>query len=445
MSQIAERERRLSGVPSAIRRPWPQRLVRNPLFWLTLILLPLYGWMLYDQWAMFTTPQKFDDGTETLAFTGETVRRAALLAAPTAIVYILLFIWLDRFRPQKPLVWLLTFGWGAAASTWFSIHINTWMGERMATTAADADMGSRAAVFSAPFSEEATKATVLFLLIILMRRHIVSRLSVVMLSGLSAIGFAFVENIIYYGRVIMYSLHNITVANPEEAVRDIVLLRGLYTSFAHPFFTMMTATGLVVGISARSRIVRIIAPLGGFMLAVAGHMLFNGLASTRPVEQLKIHWILALVVVGLIIVSLVVSVFQQSRLIRHRLSDYVEGGWLNERDVELFGSAFRRTNYLMKSVFWGPRRWWWTTKLVRRFTELAYLRSELTRGVLGEGARHRGHDILGEIEQLRPKALSTDPDVKWLGWRKPKTKVTTAAPQAEYPGPAGLGGNWPAR
>lgn len=443
MTKPALRERRLDGVPTGVARPWWQRVLRHPLTWLTVVLLPLYAFFLYAQYLMFTVAQTFEDGTQTMAFTKETVKQAARLAAPTAIAYILLFLWLDRFRPQNPLVWLLTLGWGAAASTWFSIHANTWMGQQMATTAADADTGSRAAVFSAPFTEEATKATVLFLLVILFQRQIVSRLSVVMLAGLSAIGFAFVENIIYYGRVITYSVTNIAVADPEEAVRELVMLRGVYTSFGHPLFTMLTAFGLVVGIQARSRIVRVIAPLGGFLLSVAGHMLFNGLSSTRPVDALKLHWIMALVVVALIVISLVVSVVQQSRLIRHRLTDYLTSGWLTERDVELFSGPLKRFRYLLMSIFWGPRRWWYSAKLVRRVTELAYLRSEMTRGIVGQGGLLRAKDLVEEIDALRPKALSTSPEVRWLGWRKPRARKTVTPPAA-HPGPAGLGGNWPA-
>lgn len=442
MSQATERNRRLDAVPSAIRRPWWRRVLRSPLLWLTLVLVPVYYLMLRDQWVMFTTPKEFEDGTKTLAFTEDTIAQSARLAAPTAIVYSVLFIWLDRFRPQRPLVWLLTFGWGGAVATWCSLHINTWMGQQMATTAADADTGSRAAIFSAPFSEEATKATVLFLLIILFRRQIVSRLSIVTLAGLSAIGFAFVENIIYYGRVISYATTDISVANPEEAVAELVMLRGVYTSFGHPLFTMMTATGLAVALQARSRIVRIAAPLGGFMLAVAGHMLFNGLASTHPPSALKPHWIVALILVGLIVISLIVSVAQQGRLLRHRLADHVDAGWLSERDVELFSGPFRRANYLFKSLFWGPKRWWFSMLLVRRVTELAQLRSEMTRGIAGEGGQLRSHDLIEEIAVLRDKALSTDPNVRFLGWRKPRAR-RRRTPQADYPGPAGLGGNWP--
>ncbi len=444
MSRIEERERRLAGVPSGRRRTLWQRLLHSPVFWLTVVLLPVYGLLLWDQWRMFTVAKQYDDGTETLAFSVQTVQQAALLALPTAAVYVALFVWLDRFRPQRPLVWLLTFGWGAAVSTWCSLHANTWIGQQMATTAADADTGSRAAVFSAPFTEESTKATVLFLLVILLRRQIVSRLSVVTLAGLSAIGFAFVENIIYYGRVITYAVHDVSVANPEETVRELVLLRGVYTSFGHPLFTMMTATGLVVGISARSKIVRVTAPLGGFLLAVGGHMLFNGLASTRSPDQLVTQWIMALVLVGLIVVSLVVSVVQQSRLLRHRLTDVREHGWLTERDVELFSGPLRRMRYLWVAIWWGPKRWWYSVKLTRRVTELAHLRSDLTRGLVGEGGMLRAHDLVEEIAQLRPKALDTAPGVRMFGWRKPRRRALIDAPPPAYPGPSGLGGNWPA-
>lgn len=442
MSEVAQRQRRLAGIRPSQRYPWWQRLLRRPELWLTLVLVPAYFFMLRNQWQIFTTPETFEDGTQTLAFTTQTIKQAALLAAPTALAYTLLYLWLDRFRPQQPLIWLLTFCWGGAASTWFSLHINTWMGRMMATTAADSDTGSRAAIFAAPFSEEVCKATVLFLLIILLRRSIVSRLSVVMLAGLSAVGFAFVENIIYYGRVITFAMHDISVANPEEAVRELVMLRGVYTSFGHPLFTMMTATGLVVGMTARSRIVRVVAPLGGFLLAVGGHMLFNGLASTYPPESLKTQWIMALVLVVLLVVSLVVSVAQQSRLIRYRLTDFANQGWITNRDVELFSGPFRRARYLFVAIFWGPKRWWYTIRFTRRMTELAYLRSDLTRGLIGVGAELRSHEILEEIQQLRPKALPTEPGVRLLGWRTPTTRRVPAM-QATYPGPSGLGGNWP--
>lgn len=405
-TQILERERRLSGLPSGVSRRWWQRMLRSPLFWLTVVLVPLFVVGLWDQYAMMTHSETFEDGTEMMGLTNESIRKAASFAAWTALAYTLLFVWLDRFRGQNVLVWLLTFGWGAAISTWVSIYINTWAGRMMSTTDANSDMGSRAAVFSAPFVEEAAKATILFLLLILVRTQVVSRLSIVALSGLSAVGFAFVENIIYYARVWMYSTHTIEVGDPVEAMMEIVLLRGVYTSFAHPLFTMLTATGMSVAMSSRSKIVRVVAPLAGFLASVAGHMLFNGASSTRDVGSLMIPWIMALVLVLITVISLVISVAQQAKLIRVRLEDYHRAGWLSQRDTEVFSQPFTRMRLLLVAAFRGPRMWWRTATLMRRVTQLAYLRNHQVRGTVAAAGDLYGRELLHQIDELRTRAIA---------------------------------------
>ena len=87
------------------------------------------------------------------------------------------------------------------------------------------------------------------------------------LAGLSAIGFAFTENIIYYSRAIVYASSTINTGNAEDAVREIVWLRGFWTAFGHPLFTMMTGLGLLVALRTHSKVVRVLAPLIGFLLA----------------------------------------------------------------------------------------------------------------------------------------------------------------------------------
>lgn len=406
--QILERERRLSGLPSAVARPWWKGLLRSPLLWLTVVLVPLFVVALADQYAILTHTEVFEDGTEMMGLSNESLRKAAGYASWTALAYAALFIWLDRFRGQNVVVWLLTFGWGAMISTWVSLHINTWAGRMMSTTAANSDMGSRTAVFSAPVVEEAAKASILFLLVILVRAQIVSKLSIVALAGLSAVGFAFVENIIYYARVWMYATHTIEVGDPQEAMMEIVMLRGVYTSFAHPLFVLCTATGLSVGMGARSKIVRIVAPLAGFLAAVGGHMLFNGVSSTRDIESLLLPWIVILVLVLIVVISLVISVWQQARLIGVRLDDYRRAGWLSSRDVEVFSRPFTRIRLLLVALCRGPRAWWRTAAFMRRITQLAYLRNSMTRGLVSGAGDLQGLDLLQEINHLRGRAI-TDP------------------------------------
>lgn len=429
----------------------------RPVFWLSIILLPLYFAGLYNEYWMLHPDQVFEDGSRSLGISNEAIRKGAFYAVWTALFYCGLFVWLDRFRASQPMVWLLAFGWGAAASTWFSIHVNTWMGQAMATREANADSGARAAVFSAPFVEEFAKATVLVLLVILWRNKIVSRLSIIALAGLSAIGFAFVENILYYSRVWMQATNDITIANPDKTMLELVMLRGVYTSFGHPLFTVMTGAGLAIGLGARSKLVRVLAPVGGFMLACFGHMLFNGLSSTNPVEALMVPWYMALGVVGIIVISLIVSVVGNGQVIRARLTDYERAGWITRRDVEIFGGPLRRIRLILWSVFRGPRVWWNTTKVVRRYTELAYLRDKMTRGTVGAPGDDRAHDILHEVEALQSKALT---DYAGLSLIPPRTRrrrqaateagdaarpLTAAYPPPTAPGPAGVGGNWPAQ
>ena len=50
----------------------------------------------------------------------EAIPIAAKYAAITAIPLSLIFLWADRFRPQRFWVWLMTFGWGACVATFVS-------------------------------------------------------------------------------------------------------------------------------------------------------------------------------------------------------------------------------------------------------------------------------------------------------------------------------------
>lgn len=442
--QIENRERRLSGLPpkAGPQRPWHQRMLHSPKFWLALVLIPFYVYCLVDQYFLLHPDTTFPDGTVALGLNHDSLRFAAFWAMWTALAYVLVFLWLDRFRPQRPLIWLLTFGWGACASTWMSIYINTWAGQMMATTDARSDMGTRAAIFIAPFVEEATKATVLFLLVILFRRGIVSRLSIVSLAGLSAIGFAFVENIIYYARSLVYATNTVGIEDPFAEVMQLVMMRGVYTSFGHPLFGIMTAFGLAIGLAARSKIVRVAAPLAGFVVAAGGHMLFNGVVSTNPTSALKTQWYMALGLVALIIIFLVLSLVAQGQLVRRRLGDYRRVGWLTDRDLIVFSGPFKRIKLHLAGIFRGPRKWLATARFMRRMTELAYLREGRTRGVVSSAGDSRAHEIIHELEELRPDALTDTAGLRIFPQRKRKPRTDLPPPQA--PGPAGIGGNWPA-
>src|SRR3712207_605750 len=112
-----------SGLRKAFRRnalprdtrpdePYPKRLVKKPLFWVTLVMLGVYATLLvllYQQ----TVPDREVPGGTLPGLGTEAVPIAAKYAAITAIPLSLLFLWADRYRPQRFWVWLMTFGCGA--------------------------------------------------------------------------------------------------------------------------------------------------------------------------------------------------------------------------------------------------------------------------------------------------------------------------------------------
>ena len=76
----------------------------------------------------------------------------------------------------------------------------------------------------------------MFLVAFLYRRRLTSKLSLISLAGLSAVGFAFTENIVYYARALVYGSMTASSGDVTAAVASLVQMRGLWTSFGHPLF-----------------------------------------------------------------------------------------------------------------------------------------------------------------------------------------------------------------
>ncbi|HEX8509644.1 MAG TPA: PrsW family intramembrane metalloprotease, partial [Propionibacteriaceae bacterium] len=346
--------------------PLPKRLLTSRLFWLSVVMLAVYAVMLVLLYRQAVPDQEVRGG-RVIGLGTEAVPIAAKYAAITAIPLSLLFLWADRFRPQRFWVWLMTFGWGACVATFVSAQVNTWAAGHLSILGdGDPATGARAAVYVAPFVEEAAKATVLFWLAILMRYRWVSRLSGIVLAGLSGAAFAFVENILYYGRAYRYAAQTFGEVPPLEALQSLFFLRGVMTFFGHPLFTAMTGIGLAVALRSKSKTVRVVAPLVGFCAAAFLHMAFNATASLVQGRNLLFVYLgvaLPLVIGG--VVFIVRQVFREGRLIRVRLLDYVRLGWLPEGDPAALSRLRTRTRALWHAVFLGPEAFLATIRIQR--------------------------------------------------------------------------------
>lgn len=451
LSRSERREYTRNGIPMPPDPgvPLPKRLVTSPLFWLFVVMLMAYSACITLLYFQVVPDRKVPGGTM-VGLGTEAIPKAARYAAYTVIPLTALFLWLDRFRPQRFFVWLMAFGWGACVATYFAANINSWAAQHLAIMGnGDPATGPRAAIYVAPFVEEAMKASVLFWIAILMRYRWVSRVSGVVLAGLSASAFAFVENILYYGRIYRAAARTFGANEPMYYLHRLFLQRGVLTCFAHPLFTSMTGIGLAIAIRSRSKLVRVLAPLAGYLTAAFLHMAFNATVSLVPSGPALIFmYVLALALVLGVTIFVIRGLLAQGRLVRHRLEDYVRGGWLPETDPQAFGRLRTRFRALWQALWHGPVVLLHTFLIQRYATELAYLRDGIVRGITDDGGLRREQYLLGRIAELRADAVvvpAARAPYHNLTDRLPRRKAKQPDyPPPGFPGPAGLGGNWPA-
>lgn len=420
----AQRKRRLNGMAMVPDRSlsWGKRLLRNPYFWSTIALTLLYAalvglsiWTVADSLIREVNEVTTEQG-QPVIYTWTQMREALGIATkaalPTFLVFLLLFLFVDIFNPTS--IWMkwVSLGWGGAVAIYLSLEINTWAGRLMQGVGpVDPRTGARSAIFSAPFVEELTKASVLFLLAILLRRRMLNVHQVVTLAALSAVGFAFVENIVYYVRVYVYSV-SIYGNDPDEQLANLARLRGLATCFGHPLFTAMTALGLIVGLTNRSKLVRVLAPVGGFLAAAFGHMLFNGMAST--LEDPKPMIIGGWIAVAILVIYLIFRRVHQARQVRARLQEFVTMGWLEPDDPRVYINTLGRVKMEFVALLHGPRVYGATRRVRKSIFELAYLRDAELRGLVDATSIARQRDLILQIDQDRIWAVTEYRGLKWI-------------------------------
>ena len=178
---------------------------------------------------------------------------SAFLIALIPLAYTIpAFIWLDRLEPEPRAMRWNAFLWGGGISVLVASVANEFTDASFGTTAA--------LVISAPVAEEIMKS--LGILGAAKRNQIDSPLDGVVYAGYVGLGFAMVENIIYFSQAIA-----------DDDLGLVFVMRGLFSPFAHPFFTLWV--GLAIGTAVKKGRSRRFAAMRGLLLAMALHSSWN--------------------------------------------------------------------------------------------------------------------------------------------------------------------------
>ena len=124
-----------------------------------------------------------------------------LLFALIPLVFVLpLFLWLDRFEAEPWRYLATAFLYGAFGSTLAALVLNS-LGGFVLMGYTDAESANvLSAVFIAPLTEETFKGLFLLVMWWFMRKEFNGLTDGIVYAGIVAAGFAFTENIIYFGR-----------------------------------------------------------------------------------------------------------------------------------------------------------------------------------------------------------------------------------------------------
>ncbi|MEU4679662.1 PrsW family intramembrane metalloprotease [Micromonospora sp. NPDC023737] len=267
---------------------------------------------------------------------------AALLPVP---VLVACFLWLDRYEPEPLKYLIFCFTWGAFVATAASLTVNDFAAGQIAHAKLPAALTG---VLVAPFVEESTKALGPILLLVFRRREWSGITDGLVYCGLSAVGFAMVENILYLGGYgFATGVDRYGPATGAQQVIAIFIVRILLFGFAHPLFTSMTGVGLGIAARTADRRVRVLAPLAGLLVAMMLHGTWNLLptlsqATNQPLIMLY-GFIGLMVPIFFGMVGLAVWLRAwEGRLTERRLPDYVRAGWLSPPEVAALSSLGRR-------------------------------------------------------------------------------------------------------
>lgn len=356
--------------------PMPARRGRSASVWifgvLAFVMLALVAYF-----ALFLGP-------------GASIVGLVLALVPLAIVLTGVRL-IDRWEPEPRSLVLFALAWGAVAAVGISLLVD--LGLTLLVGRRDEFFS---AVIQAPVIEEIGKGLGVILVFAIGRRAFDGPVDGVVYGALVGAGFAFTENIQYFGTSL--------ISGGAGELTLTFVLRGLVSPFAHAMFTALT--GFAIGLAARrgsSAAGAIGSGAIGLLCAIGLHAYWNGSSLLGDFLALYLTTQVPLFI-GFIVAILALR-REEARLTRSRLGDYAAAGWFTPQEVEMLATpAGRRTGLHWASGLRGDRR-----AVMREFIrDAAALAAVRQRAITGRDrlAAADEHALLMRIRDARARLLA---------------------------------------
>ena len=237
--------------------------------------------------------------------------------------------------------------------------------------------------------EEAAKGLFLLLMMTGARRNELNSLTdCLVYAGVTAVGFAWLEDIFY-------------IADGESLADSLVTaaMRLIMGPFAHPLFTTFTAIGVYFALQQRNWLAKAGYVLLGYLAAVIMHGLWNGSALLGPGAYFGLYVVWMMPMFALAITLAVRSRRREQRIVAEKLPGMVAAGLVTPAEAGWLGSIRTRKQVVVAATGFGGRP---AGRGVKKFAiqvvELAFVRDRIDRGfgdatgvrlAAARGRRHR--------------------------------------------------------
>jgi len=304
--------------------------------------------------------------------------------------------WLDRYEKEPKALLGAAFLWGVLIAGGGAYIINTVLGLGVyIVTGSEGATDFATASIIAPIVEESLKGLAVLVVFFLFRKEFDSVLDGIIYAGITALGFAAIENVLY---IYEYGFQE----GGWSGLWQLVFIRVILVGWQHPFYTAFTGIGLAVARMNRNLLTKIVAVLGGFSAAVFTHAFHNTFGSLiGGIQGLAIGtlldwvgWFFMLIFIGWMVLN------ERSILMRH-LQEEVTSGLISPAQYRT-ATSFAQTSARLSALTSG--NYLATDRFYQACGELAHKKEQYVR--LGE---ERGNYALieklrGELTQLGPRA-----------------------------------------
>ncbi|WP_054953618.1 PrsW family intramembrane metalloprotease [Flaviflexus massiliensis] len=258
---------------------------------------------------------------------------AGVVALIPVIIVSALVWWIDSWEPEPKWLMIAMFLWGGGVAVAISAWLNTAWSQKVYLETGNMNKGEIwGAIASAPIVEEFAKGLGVVLLFVFFKRYFNGPIDGICYGAMSGLGFAFVENILYFTRF-------------YDDLQEIALLR-FSSPLLHPLCTATVGLFLGFAVYARSRWMAIPLLVPGFFIASSIHFMHNGWAVITDVGILlngegSLGFLFWVIQIPSYIAALILVLWfrkDEENIIRERLFEYQRAGWFAPHEVAMLTS-----------------------------------------------------------------------------------------------------------